>query len=197
MFLRNINTMWQDETFKKATLIGAVLIVFILLTRTNHFGDNVYLPDATLAVLFLGGLFIKRGAWLGLAIVAAFGMDFYALGFKGVSDYCMSLGYWGLIPTYALVWGAGRWLATQQQSLAAMPYALTAWAASSLAFVLSNAFWYAFSDKVNTLSVIDFSQRVAQYYTPYVGFCLMYLGAAWLVLKALKQLNAQQSTQRV
>lgn len=171
--LLNNKALWQ----------GAGLIGLILLTRTNHFGDNVYLPDATLAVLFLGGLLIKRAGWLGLAIVAAFGMDFYALGFKGVSDYCMSLGYWGLIPTYAVVWGAGRWLAKREQPFAVMPYALTGWAASSVAFVLSNAFWYGFSDKVNTLTIVEFSQRVAQYYMPYVGYAMMYLGVAWLLLK--------------
>ena len=169
--------------------IALGLLFAIVLTRTNHFGSNVYLPDATLAVLFLGGLLIARKAWLGLAIAVAFSMDFYATGFKGVSDYCMSLGYWGLIPTYAAVWGAGRWLAKREQPFAALPYATVGWAAASVAFVLSNAFWYSFSDKVDTLTVVEFTQRVAKYYTPYVGYALMYLGAAWLVMKALPKLN--------
>jgi len=173
---------------------GAVLIGLIILTRMNHFGDNVYLPDATLAALFLGGLLIARSSWLSLAIAVAFGMDFYALGFKGVSDYCMSLGYWGLIPTYAAVWGAGHWLAKREQPFAALPYTTIAWAAVSLAFVLSNAFWYSFSDKVDTLTVVEFTQRIAKYYTPYVGFALMYLGAAWLVMKAIQKLNLGTNT---
>lgn len=165
---------------QNSVLVGSILIALILLTRTNHFGDSVYLPDATLAVLFLGGLMIARSSWLGLAIIVAFGMDFYALGFKGVSDYCMSLGYWGLIPTYALVWGAGRFLAKRNKPFAIMPYALFGWAAASVAFVLSNAFWYSFSDKVSTLSIFEFSQRITQYYTPYVGYAMMYLGVAWV-----------------
>ncbi|HYN54705.1 MAG TPA: hypothetical protein VES38_08380 [Methylotenera sp.] len=165
---------------QNSILVGSILIALILLTRTNHFGDSVYLPDATLAVLFLGGLLVARTSWLGLAVVAAFGMDFYALGPKGVSDYCMSLGYWGLIPTYALVWGAGRFLAKRNKPFAIMPYALFGWAAASMAFVLSNAFWYSFSDKVNTLSISEFSHRIAQYYTPYVGYAMMYLGVAWV-----------------
>jgi hypothetical protein len=60
--------------------------------------------------------------------------------------------------------------------------------------VLSNAFWYSFSDKVDTLTVLEFTQRVAKYYTPYVGFALMYLGAAWLVMKALAKLNVGATT---
>ena len=73
----------------KSFLQGAGLIGLILLTRMNHFGDHVYLPDATIAALFLGGLLITRSSWLALAIADAFVMVFYALGFKGVSDYCM------------------------------------------------------------------------------------------------------------
>jgi hypothetical protein len=180
---------------KNSMLVGSILIALILLTRTNHFGDSMYLPDATLAVLFLGGLLITRSSWLGLAIIVAFGMDFYALGFKGVSDYCMSLGYWGLIPTYALVWGAGRFLAKRNNKpFAIMPYALFGWAAASVAFVLSNAFWYSFSDKVSTLSIFEFSQRVAQYYTPYVGYTMMYLGVAWVASQLAGNTILKKST---
>lgn len=176
-------------------VIGLSLIALILVTRFNHFGSDVYLPDATLAALFLGGLLVKRSSWLGLALIAAFGMDFYAMDAKGVSDYCMSIGYWGLIPTYAVVWGVGRWLAKRQKPFAIMPYALFAWAATSIAFVLSNAFWYGFSDKVATLSIVEFSERVAKYYTPYVGYSLMYLGAAWLIAQGVQSVIANRASQ--
>lgn len=173
--------------------IGTALVALILLTRTNHFGSSIYLPDATIAVLFVGGLLVQRLRWFAIAVIAAFGMDFYALGYKGVSDYCMSFGYWGLIPTYAAVWWMGRTLAAYAQKKQANPFAIAAytafaWLAASIGFILSNAFWYAFSDKVNTLSVVEFSQRVAQYYTPYVGYALMYVGIAWLVNLAAKSL---------
>lgn len=187
MQAKNMQSLW----------LGAGLIAAIILTRTNHFGSNVYLPDATLAVLFLGGLLIARKSWLGLVIASAFAMDFYALGFKGVSDYCMSLGYWGLIPTYALVWGAGRWLASKQTPFAAAPFAATALAVTSAAFVLSNAFWYVFSDKVATMSVLQFGQAVARYYTPYVGFAMMYLGAAWLAHQAIISFSPRVIAQKV
>lgn len=175
--------------------IGLLAVIFA--TRFQHFGTAVYLPDATLAVLFLGGLLISRSGWLGLAIAAAFGMDAYALGWKGVSDYCMSPGYWGLIPTYALVWGAGRWLAKRENSFALIPYALFGWAAASAAFVLSNAFWYSFSDKVSSMPILEFTQHVAQYYTPYVSYTLMYLGVAWVAYRFLASNFVQQKTSKV
>ena len=175
----------MEKTSRSQFVIGGILLLLIIATRTQHFGSSVYLPDATLAAVFLGGLLISRTSWLALAIAVAFGMDAYALGWKGVSDYCMSFGYWGLIPTYAVVWGAGRWLAGSKKPFSVLPYALWGWAATSVAFVLSNAFWYSFSDKVATLTVVEFAQRVAQYYTPYVSYALMYLGVAWVVLRFL------------
>jgi hypothetical protein len=46
--------------------------------------------------------------------------------------------------------------------------------------VLSNAFWYGFSDKVATMPVVAFAEAIGQYYLPYVGYTLMYLGLAWV-----------------
>jgi hypothetical protein len=176
------------STKQNSTWLALVLLAVILLTRTNHFGSHVDLPDASLAVLFFGGLMAMNSRWFALAIVAAFGMDFYALGFAGVADYCMSLGYWGLIPTYAVIWGAGRWLAKQAKPFALARFVATASLAVSVAFVMSNAFWYVFSDKVATLSISEFSQRVAQYYTPYLSYALMYLGFAWVIHAVVKSL---------
>jgi len=179
---------------KQSLWLGVGLIAVIFLTRMQHFGSSVYLPDATLAVLFVGGLLVRRIGWLVAAIVAAFAMDAYALGWQGVSDYCMSLGYWGLIPTYALVWGVGRWLAKRSDAMSVLPYALFGWAAASVAFVLSNAFWYAFSDKVATMSVLEFSQAIAKYYTPYVGYTLMYMGVAWVGYRFLASISVQTTS---
>jgi hypothetical protein len=182
-------------TNKQSVWLGFGLLAVIILTRTQHFGSSVYLPDATLAVLFFGGLLIARASWVGLAILAAFLMDMYAIGFRGVSDYCMSPAYWGLIPTYLMVWGAGRLLSKFDEPFAPVRYSLIGWAAASLAFVLSNGFWYRFSGRFTDMLIMDFSQRVAQYYTPYVGYTLMYLGVAWVVYSLLKNSLVRQKNQ--
>lgn len=178
---------------QNSTLIGIALIALILLTRSSHFGTSFLLPDATLAALFLTGMLMRKVRWLAIAIAVAFAVDFYALGFAGVSDYCMSLGYWGLIPTYAMVWGAGRYLAKQTQPFALSVFVPAALLSTSLAFILSNAFWYAFSDKVSTLTVIEFSERVAQYYTPYISYTAFYLGVAWVAQAAFQKRSVRQN----
>lgn len=182
----------MNSTRVTSVVIGGLLILSILLTRTQHFGTAVSFPDASLAVLFLGGLWVARSAWLVLALMAIFGMDAYALGVQQVSDYCMSAGYWGLLPTYALVWWMGR-----KASVSGVDYTKSfvyGVVALSIAFVLSNAFWYGFSDKVAHMSVMAFSSHIAQYYVPYVGFGLMYVLAGLGIQYALQRYHAQAAT---
>ena len=178
---------------QNSTLIGMALIALILLTRSSHFGTSFLLPDATIAALFLTGMLMQKLRWLAIAIAVAFAVDFYALGFAGVADYCMSLGYWGLIPTYAMVWGVGRYIAKQENPFALQVFVPSALIATSLAFVLSNAFWYAFSDKVSSLTIAEFSARVAQYFTPYLGYTAFYLCVALITQAAFQKLAIHQS----
>lgn len=179
----------MKSTQVSSWVVGGILILSVLLTRTQHFGTAVSFPDASLAVLFLGGLWVSSPAWLAGALFAIFGMDAYALGIQQVSDYCMSAGYWGLLPTYALVWWMGK-----KASLIHVNYTKTfvySVMALSMAFILSNAFWYGFSDKVAHMSIIEFSSHVAQYYVPYVGFGLMYVLAGLGIQYAFQRQHGQ------
>lgn len=182
----------MKSTHVSSWLIGGILVLSVLLTRTQHFGTAVSFPDASLAALFLGGLWIARPSWLVVALVAIFGMDAYALGIQQVSDYCMSAGYWGLLPTYALVWWMGRKAsASSMDDKRAFLFAVSA---LSLAFVLSNAFWYGFSDKVAHLSVVEFASHIAQYYLPYVGFSLIYVLVGLGIQYVSQRFHAQAAT---
>jgi hypothetical protein len=184
MFLQNQKSFW----------IGFAFVLAILLTRSSHFGTSAALPDATLAVLFLGGLFRFNLRWLVATIALAIAIDFYAVGMAGVSDYCMSLGYWGLIPTYAMVWAIGRFTSKRERPYALTNLAPAALTSAALAFVMSNAFWYAFSDKVSALSVYQFSQAVAHYFTPYVGYTMFYLAATYFTCLAINSITAKKQS---
>jgi hypothetical protein len=178
MFSKNQKSLW----------VGIALFAAILLTRSSHFGTSVALPDATLAVLFVGGLLRFNVRWLLATIAVAFAVDFYAVGIAGVSDYCMSLGYWGLIPTYAMVWAIGRFASKREHPFTLSTLAPAAFVSTSAAFVMSNAFWYAFSDKVSALSIYQFTQAVAEYYLPYLGYTMFYLVATYFACVAFNRI---------
>jgi len=175
-------------TTKKSFAIAATLVFFIMLTRSGHFATAISLPDATIALLFVGGILLGRTSWLALMIVVAFLVDAYAIGFKGVSAYCVSPAYWGLVVTYAMVWGLGRWLTKRREPFKILPFVATGFVASSAAFVLSNAFWYVFSGRFADMSAMEFTTQIAHYALPYVGYAMMYLGIAWVAHKVFTSL---------
>lgn len=163
----------------------AALAVLMAATRFNHFGSTISLPDASLAIFFLGGLFLARQALVSIAafavlILEAGLVDYYATSIQGVSDWCMTPAYWLLIPTYGSLWLVGRWFALyhtlEGRGLAWL--ALTAWAACSFAFMFSNAAFYLFSGYFAGMNIAEYVSRVAQYYGSYVSVSMFFIACA-------------------
>jgi len=97
--------------FQRA-LIFAALLVTLAATRVHHFA---FVPDASWAVFFIGGFYLRRQvAWVfpsllllagvvDWAVISAAGLDFW-------NHYCVSPGYWMLVPAYLAMWLGGAWL---------------------------------------------------------------------------------------
>ena len=171
-----------------------VLGLVMLLTRGSHFGTSYLLPDASVAIFFLGGLLLRRSWAFASLLIVAFLVDIWAINFQNVPAYCFTPAYVGLLPTYGALWFAGLWLSRQAQPFEAKPFFALALASSLLAFVISNAFFYGFSGHFATMTAADFAAAVQQYLPEYVGFSLVYAGAAWLGRFAwISSKSAQQS----
>lgn len=187
----------------RAIVIFVALATLMAATRFNHFGSAVSLPDASYAVFFLGGLYLARSARLSTAafvalILEAGWIDYYATSVQGISDWCMSPAYWFLIPTYGSLWLAGRWIASRNaghsldgNGLAGLGAA--AWAASSFAFVFSNATFYLFSGRFAEMNAAEYTVRVAQYYVSYVSVALLYIAGAVAVHMAVEIFSRQRA----
>ena len=166
--------------------IFAALVLLMAATRFySHFGSSVSLPDASLAVFFLAGFYLARLALPAavafvLLLLAAGGVDYYAIVFRGVSDACISPAYWFLIPTYACLWYAGRWFAARQQmSWASMGVlAAVAWGSTTVAFLISNTSYYLLSGHIANISLAQYAEGIAKYYPPYLGCTILYLACA-------------------
>ena len=184
------------QTNIKQLGIFAALIVLMAITRGSHFGSAIHLPDATLAIFLIAGYTLPRYTWTALAaftllLLEAGGLDYYAIAFNGVSDYCVSPAYWFLIPTYASMWFAGHWFAARQQnnlgSLAL--FGVVSWLASSVAFLISNGAFYTLSGKFSDMNIAEYAARVAKYYPSYASGALMYLALAAVIYSAIIQMS--------
>lgn len=174
---------------QRATLIIIALTALMAATRMHHFGSALHLPDASLAVFLLAGFFIASPVLFGVLLAEAGVLDYIAITHLGVSDYCVTPAYWFLIPTYAVLWFAGRYYARIHQhnwrSLAM--FSGLSWAAISAAFFISNSAFYVFSGRFPEMNMAEYAQRVAQYYVPYLTGAVVYLIPAVLLYVVFTQ----------
>lgn len=177
----------QVQTRKSVGVLAA-LVLLMAATRYNHFGSTVSMPDASLAVFFLAGIFLARQGWLALLAFAALlleagGVDYYATQIQGVSDWCITPAYWFLIPTYASLWLGGSWFAARQKNTwrGLAEFAGIAWLATTIAFFVSNISFYALSGRIADMGAVEYASGVAKYYLPYLGSSFIYLAVAALL----------------
>jgi hypothetical protein len=107
----------NDPKFKRTLAITSVLATLMLATRYHNFGSALHLPDASLAMFFLAGFYL-RPAWLFPFYLLEAGLIYYlVIMLGGVSDWCVTPAYGFLIPTYACLWYGGRGRATSNRAL--------------------------------------------------------------------------------
>lgn len=163
------------------------LLALMATTRIHHFGSATILPDASLAVFFLVGLYVSNRVWLAGLLVMAGLLDYLAINQFSVSDWCMSPAYVFLIPTYAVMWLAGRFCRTsattgkREWAMVAGSSTLAAFAA----FVISNGSFFLFSGRYTDMSVVDYSLATLKYSPAYVGAAAAYALLGLAVVKAV------------
>jgi hypothetical protein len=183
--------MLSFSTAKKAPFGIWALIGLMLVTRFHHFGSSIFLPDASLAVFFMAGLWFGGLRLFAILFIEATLIDAVAISQFNVSDYCISPAYLFLIPTYAALSFAGQ-IAARFKILSvhhlAMQLSLLV-GATSVAFLISNGSFYALSDRYPDLSWAHYAARVVQYYPLYLSSTLVYslviIGAVKLIVALL------------
>ena len=170
-----------------ATVFAAVMIA----TRFHHFGTALHLPDASMALFFLGGLWLRRhlafAAFMALAVV----LDWVSVSYAGVSDFCVTPAYSFLLPAYAVLWYAGRWWSVR---MAATPMALAgafgvALLAASLSFAISNGAFYWLGGRYANPHLGEYFARLWQWGPLFVRTTLTYVAVALAAYAALARMS--------
>ncbi|OZA05391.1 MAG: hypothetical protein B7X95_06585 [Methylophilaceae bacterium 17-44-8] len=182
------------STTQKTALTAAIIAFFMLLTRGSHVLTQVSLPDASLVLFLLGGMLLGRFAWFAAFFILASFIDFGAAAFDPAQGFCLTNGYWGLIPAYGAMWIGGTWLSKQQDAFNAMPYALVSLVTTLIAFVISTQTYYLFSGRFPANGVIESMQHGWEYLPNWMGFSMMYFAAVWLAVMALRNIKAIQTS---
>lgn len=177
--------------------IGLLLAVFMTLTRSHHFATLHNLADASWAVFFLAGIYL-RSAWpLPGFFALSWGLDVAATTWGDVSDFCMTPAYIFLLPAYASLWLAGRWYAKRHQFAwrTVIPLSISIMAGLTLCELFSGGGFYFFSGRIAETSVAEFGEQLLKYFPLYIETFVFYLGIA-VAVHALLMLIAQQFNPR-
>jgi hypothetical protein len=172
----------KELEMKKSIFIAAAIAFFMLLTRGSHVLTHVALPDASLMLFLLGGLLLKRWGWF----VAFFGLatviDFGAAAFDPAQGFCLTDGYWGLIPSYAAMWMGGLFLSNQDAfaNKNIFTYAAVSMLTTFIAFVISTQTYYLFSGRFPAKGLFESLQHGWNYLPSWMGYSAMYFAVVWL-----------------
>jgi hypothetical protein len=161
--------------------IFALLALVMATTRLHHFGA---LPDASWAVFFAGGFYLRgatRWAFPTLHALAVL-VDYLVISGQGQdfwSHYCVSPAYWLLVPAHFAMWFGGHWLRSQYNGPGLREagwFALTALLAINACYVISNGSFYWLSAAVAEPSMAGWARNLGDWFAPYLRVNAVYLG---------------------
>jgi hypothetical protein len=170
-------------TLRQQSVIGCVLALLMVLTRGQHLTMGGFVPDASWAVFFLAGVYLRPAWALPAFMLLALGLDLAAVNWGGVSGYCLTPAYLLLVPAQAILWAAGRWYGARHR-----PVWSTLWLLGAAVLVgsvgaelLSSGGFYLFSGRFADLSAAELGARLVTYYPASLEALIVYVGmTAWL-----------------
>ena len=175
--------------------LAIFLIFFLGLTRFNHFGSAIALPDASWAVFFLAGFWIQAKGLFPILILESVIVDYFAIQ-HGVSGWCVSSAYAFLVPSYAALWFSGFYFRKRNQEMQWKTigyFFIWVWLGVTTAFFISNESFYRLSGKFSQLNWFEFYRQVFVYYKAYLITTYLYVTILMgLVVVLRSSLNKQE-----
>jgi hypothetical protein len=189
-------------------LIGAVMALLLIATRSQHFATLHNLPGASWAVFLLAGVYL-RSVWVLPAMLSfVWGLDFapYWLGgaslkqiVSGSQAFCLTPAYFFLLPAYVALWFAGRWYARRYQFewRTLLPLGAAALVGSALCEVFSSGGFYLFSGRFAEPTLAEFGARLMTYFPSDLQSLTFYVGIATVVHTLLTLARGAKASHKV
>jgi len=182
---------------RHALAVFAFLALVMAATRANHFGA---VPDASWAVFFASGVYLaghQRWAFPALMALAVL-VDWWVISSSGVdfwAHYCVSPGYWFLLPAHAALMLAGQWaaakgLAPRWALLPRLVLALALGVAACHLFAQGGFYWFASSVAEPTLA--GWAKNYADWLLPYTRVAFAWVAVGAVIHLALQPLLARR-----
>ncbi len=170
----------SEKTDLHTAFIALALALCMVATRSHHFATALHLPDASWAVFFLVGFYL-RPVWMFPVLITLAGVtDYVAIAGFGVSDFCVSPAYGLLLPAYGALWLAGRWYAGRHRFALStlIPLAGSVVIGAAVCEIISSGGFYFFSGRFAETSLAELGLRLAKYFPPSLESLALWMGIA-------------------
>ena len=190
------------STAASRAAILTLLAALMAATRLHHFGA---VPDASWAVFFIGGFYLARWTrWaFPLLMVFAVLVDWIVIRSSGLDfwqHYCVSPGYWLLLPAYFSLWAGGMLLGRNYQG-ARWPVlakgTLLLVASVAVCHLLAQGGFYWTSRVVAEPTVAGWFKNYTDWLLPYMRTAALYTGMAALAQVAAEAFARQSAADRI
>lgn len=164
-------------TFEIGSIVSLAIVMF--LTRGSHITTLYALPDASLALFLIGGIYLRQVRFfIALFLVGLF-IDFGAAALDPKLGFCLTKGYWGLIPTYAVLWVCGFDLNQRERLQKLSVFIPIVSIAIVLAFIISTQTYYLFSERFGNPNFLKSIFHGWEYFPQYFMASFCYIGLFW------------------
>ena len=189
-------TFNQSPLFKKFTSDTKIkffylFVVFFLmcLTRGSHITTIHLLPDASFALFLIGGVLLKKPKWFIALFMLSVVIDFVALSTNSAYQIPINLGYWGLLPSYVIMWFFGLRIANTRSFLRFATFGVIA---TLITFVISTQTYNLLSGTFPDITIKESIQTGWEYLPQSFIFTMSYLIAYWGIQSLFKRLFVSQ-----
>jgi hypothetical protein len=163
------------------TLFLIILSLVLILTRGSHITTFYSLPDASLALFLVGGIYLKNIRFFLALFLLGLVIDFGASAFDPKLGFCLTNGYWGLIPAYGVLWLSGYFLHHKKSIQKLSIFIPIVSIAIILAFIISTQTYYMFSGRFGNPSFFESVLHGWEYLPQYFLSSFAYIGIFWLI----------------
>ena len=180
-------------TTRSRVAIFLGLAAFMAATRLNHFGA---IPDASWAVFLIAGFYLRGSVrWAFPALMAvAVAVDYAVISSSGQSfwsHYCVSPGYWMLVPAHMAMWLGGSLLRREYRAGSPRTLGLLlvlAFASVAACHFFAQGGFYWLSDAVAQPTLAGWASNYGHWFLPYLRTAGIYIALAAVVHVALAPL---------
>ena len=170
------------EIFNKNNILIICSLVFMMfLSRGSHVLTEFSIPDASLIIFLTLGIFIPSILVFCLFFILAAVIDFGSGFFDNSLAFCLTDGYWGLIPTYLVMFFTGKLI--KNSDIKFNKFFIVVFVSTTLAFIISTNSYYMFSDRFGGPSFFISIQYGWNYFPEYLLPNLIYATILFVLYK--------------